>query len=439
MRAAGAATYGPQGRGRERRKDSAEIECYRCRKMGHVARNCPSAYEERRRDRRSDAPRRGGQRDSMAAATGEEQQRGATDRWERWARPERSDRDQEGPCPWSAYREAADDGDEDYYEDHRLRPQQQNSRGFCQRSQREKSPLCDFCVQFMMDKRSVVELPALSGKSPEKVLEQCDYCLSLCPEGVHAFIMITPQDGPNDKDKNLNNFKITFIDSIGLDQRSIKKTLRLNTSTQQVQELLKVVDKRRSAYTKDMFVKALIESKFNHSSIENAAEMPSSEGLRIALIGKRGSGKRTTANTILGEKCLVPEAAQPKECEKVSRQVQSRTVTVVNTPPLFEDSFSEELYNCMSQLSPGPHAFLLLLPIRKINEEDRNSLQMIHKSLGEKAIDYVMIVFTGGDELSENYTIENVIEESETETDVTVSWLPLLVAPAHCICSIYRT
>uniref|UniRef100_A0AAV2LLF1 CCHC-type domain-containing protein n=1 Tax=Knipowitschia caucasica TaxID=637954 RepID=A0AAV2LLF1_KNICA len=124
MRAAGAATYGPQGRGRERRKDSAEIECYRCRKMGHVARNCPSAYEERRRDRRSDAPCRGGQRDSMAAATGGEQQRGATDRWERWARPDRSASDQERPCPWSAYREAADDGDEDYYEDHSV------SKGF---------------------------------------------------------------------------------------------------------------------------------------------------------------------------------------------------------------------------------------------------------------------------------------------------------------------
>uniref|UniRef100_A0AAV2MIG6 CCHC-type domain-containing protein n=1 Tax=Knipowitschia caucasica TaxID=637954 RepID=A0AAV2MIG6_KNICA len=74
MRAAGAATYGPQGRGRERRKDSAEIECYRCRKMGHVARNCPSAYEERQQDRRSDAPRRGGWQQRRGKSSNEEPQ-----------------------------------------------------------------------------------------------------------------------------------------------------------------------------------------------------------------------------------------------------------------------------------------------------------------------------------------------------------------------------
>uniref|UniRef100_A0AAV2LEA3 Uncharacterized protein n=1 Tax=Knipowitschia caucasica TaxID=637954 RepID=A0AAV2LEA3_KNICA len=117
MKAAGAAAYGPHRPGRERRKESAEIQRHKCRKMGDMARNCPNAYEERQQDRRSDTPRRGGQHDSMAAATGEEHRQGATDCWERWARPIKSARDQDGPCSWSAYREAADDGDKDYYTD----------------------------------------------------------------------------------------------------------------------------------------------------------------------------------------------------------------------------------------------------------------------------------------------------------------------------------
>ncbi|KAJ0060759.1 hypothetical protein NL108_018550, partial [Boleophthalmus pectinirostris] len=165
------------------------------------------------------------------------------------------------------------------------------------------------------------------------------------------------------------------------------------------------------AYTKDMFLEAVIEEV--PKSLEmNLSLMP----LRIALIGKSGSYKSTSANIILGEKCLQPNAARTHEnttCEKVSRMVQGRTVTTVVIPPLFGDSFSEEVSKCVSELSPGPHAFLLLLPIGKINKQDQDSLQLIKNRLGEKVADYVMIIFTRGEVLNGNYTIKNYIEECD--------------------------
>lgn len=78
MRAAGTASYQPRGRGRGRRTEPSDVECWKCHQRGHISRTCPySNSEERRQGRWSGTPRRGRQRDSMACVTGEEPRRGA--------------------------------------------------------------------------------------------------------------------------------------------------------------------------------------------------------------------------------------------------------------------------------------------------------------------------------------------------------------------------
>uniref|UniRef100_A0A671UMZ9 AIG1-type G domain-containing protein n=1 Tax=Sparus aurata TaxID=8175 RepID=A0A671UMZ9_SPAAU len=135
---------------------------------------------------------------------------------------------------------------------------------------------------------------------------------------------------------------------------------------------------------------------------------------KIVLLGKTGSGKSNLANTIFGEKLFITNHSPnsgTSTCQAETKSVNGQSITLIDTPGFFDAGRSEEdlkpeIMSCITECSPGPHAFLIVLKVDKFTEHEQAVITKICQYFSKDALKYAVIVFTHGDQLPKGMKIE---------------------------------
>ncbi|XP_010262443.1 PREDICTED: immune-associated nucleotide-binding protein 8-like [Nelumbo nucifera] len=156
-------------------------------------------------------------------------------------------------------------------------------------------------------------------------------------------------------------------------------------------------------------------------STENySASTTSNNALTMALLGNTGNGVSATGNSILKMPAFESKRSSgsvTSTSEMKDAVVDGKLVKVIDTPGLFNfllraDFVVKEIVKCIESAKDGIHAVVVVLSVRSpYSKEEVTAIQGLKILFGDKISDYLIFVFTGGDELEDDQTLDDYLED----------------------------
>ncbi|KAI3898332.1 hypothetical protein MKX03_013955 [Papaver bracteatum] len=142
----------------------------------------------------------------------------------------------------------------------------------------------------------------------------------------------------------------------------------------------------------------------------------SREAKTLVLFGRVGNGKSALGNSIFGKKeffSRISASGVTTTCKLSTTTLDDgQLVNVIDTPGLFDSSkgsdssefLANEMVKCITLAKDGIDGFILVCSIRtRFSTEEEGVIKSLGEIFGRKIYDYMIVVFTAGDELETTF------------------------------------
>ncbi|KAM6898228.1 GTPase IMAP family member 4-like isoform 2-T3 [Lycodopsis pacificus] len=154
-------------------------------------------------------------------------------------------------------------------------------------------------------------------------------------------------------------------------------------------------------------------------ALESQTSSANKPGLRLILLGPTGGGRTSLADSLLGNSEKTAPMGPLMESTKRWTVMGGREVIVIDTPDLLGPSLgnnkrAREALRSLQLSSPGPHAFLLVIPAggssTGIDQDLTQAIQSTRELFGDGVATHIIPVLTHVDRLGQRRTIDQKLD-----------------------------
>ncbi|KAK2838167.1 hypothetical protein Q5P01_015379 [Channa striata] len=260
------------------------------------------------------------------------------------------------------------------------------------------------CSEWREKPVTVVKTPDMFSLSEETLRKEVERSMNLCPPGPNVLLLLVKPSEFHREDEQKLQFILSFFGQDAFKYSMIIITDKKKGTDSTVDQVIKKCG-GRYYYMSDSQHDQLMENieiiaeknKGNFLTFSNETMRPIKPALNLVLCGRREVEKTSAAKSILGPTEL-HSASNSSECVINQGEVCGRRVSLVELPALYgkpQETVMEKSFWCVSLCDPeGVHAFILVLPVGPLTDEDKGELETIQNTFSPRVKDFTMILFT---------------------------------------------